>query len=174
MHQVYLGVTKVLLGVAVAKTPKIDRKDLDTLHDLEYISVTSDFTRLNMKTKYVCRGHFSLYVNFHNNRTMGSTNLQVKICRWGGRKKSRFTLPAFKMLLLPARTENSSIQSKFFVLCYISLNFAPAIPEDIDTKNLPLLDYNVINTKDEVLLKKNGTMYFVFLNKNYIRTGRNN
>ena len=73
------------------------------------------------------------------------------------------------MLLLPARTENSSIQSKFFVLCYISLNFAPAIPEDIDTKNLPLLDYNVINTKDEVLFKKNGTMYFVFLNKNYIR-----
>ena len=41
-----------------------------------------------MKTKYVCRGRISLYVNFHNNRTMWSTNLHVKICRSrGGRKK---------------------------------------------------------------------------------------
>ena len=37
-----------------------------------------------MKTKYVCRGLIGLYVNFHNNRTMWSTNLHVKICRWGG------------------------------------------------------------------------------------------
>ena len=37
-----------------------------------------------MKTKYVCRGIISLYVNFPNNRTMWSTNLHVKICRWGG------------------------------------------------------------------------------------------
>ena len=43
-----------------------------------------------MKTKYVCRALISLYVNFHNNLTMWSTNLHVKICRWGGgRKKSR-------------------------------------------------------------------------------------
>ena len=43
-----------------------------------------------METKYVCRGRISLYVNFHNNRTMWSTNLHVKIFRWGGggRKKS--------------------------------------------------------------------------------------
>ena len=37
-----------------------------------------------MKTKYVCRGLISLYVNFYNNRTMWSTNLYVKTCRWGG------------------------------------------------------------------------------------------
>ena len=37
-----------------------------------------------MKTKYVCRGLISLYVNFYNNRTMWSTNLHEKICRWGG------------------------------------------------------------------------------------------
>ena len=37
-----------------------------------------------MKTKYVCPGLISLYVNFHNNRTMWSTNLHVKICGWGG------------------------------------------------------------------------------------------
>ena len=37
-----------------------------------------------MKTKYVCRGLIGLYVNFHNNRKMWSTNLHVKICRWGG------------------------------------------------------------------------------------------
>ena len=41
-----------------------------------------------MKTKYVCRGLISLYVNFHNNGTMSSTNLHVvKNCRWGGKEK---------------------------------------------------------------------------------------
>ena len=42
-----------------------------------------------MKTKYVCRGLISLYVNFHYNQTMWSKNLQVKNCRLGERKKSR-------------------------------------------------------------------------------------
>ena len=42
-----------------------------------------------MKTKYVCRDLISLYVNFHNNRTMWSTNLHVKICRWGGGGKEK-------------------------------------------------------------------------------------
>ena len=42
-----------------------------------------------MKTKYVCRGLISLYVIFHNNRTMWSTNLHVKFCRRGGGGKSR-------------------------------------------------------------------------------------
>ena len=37
-----------------------------------------------MKTKYVGRGLISLNLNFHNNRTMWSTKLHVKICRWGG------------------------------------------------------------------------------------------
>ena len=41
-----------------------------------------------MKTKYVRHGLISLCVIFHNNRTMWSTKLLVKICRWGGRKKS--------------------------------------------------------------------------------------
>ena len=58
-----------------------------TSHELQYISVTSGFTRLSMKTKYVCRGLISLYVNFHNNRTMWSLNLNVKNCRWGGKEK---------------------------------------------------------------------------------------
>ena len=40
--------------------------------------------RLSIKTKYVCRGLSSLYVNFHNNRTMCSTNSHENICRWGG------------------------------------------------------------------------------------------
>ena len=52
------------------------------------ISVTSGFTRLSMKTKYVCRGLIGLYVNFHNNRTMWSTNFHVKICRWGEGKRA--------------------------------------------------------------------------------------
>ena len=58
-----------------------------TSHKLQYISVTSGFTTLSMKTKYVCRGLISLYVDFDNNRTMWSTNLPVKICRWGVKEK---------------------------------------------------------------------------------------
>ena len=45
-----------------------------------------------MQTKYVCRALFSLYVNFHNNRTMWSTKLHVKICRWGGEEKEPLSL----------------------------------------------------------------------------------
>ena len=37
-----------------------------------------------MKTKYVCSGFISLYVNFHDIPIKGSTNLHVKIRRWGG------------------------------------------------------------------------------------------
>ena len=48
-----------------------------TSRQFQLIKVTSGFTRLSMKTKYVCRGLISLYGNFHNNRTMWSTNLQV-------------------------------------------------------------------------------------------------
>ena len=59
-----------------------------TSHELQYISVTSGFTRLSMKTKcHVCRGLISSYVNFHYNRTMWSTKLHVKVCRWGGGKE---------------------------------------------------------------------------------------
>ena len=44
---------------------------------------------LIMKFKYVYHGLISLYVNFHNNRTMWSTNSLVKICRWGGGVKGK-------------------------------------------------------------------------------------
>ena len=40
-----------------------------------------------MKTKYVCRGLISPYANFQNNRIMWSTNLHVKVCRWGEKEK---------------------------------------------------------------------------------------
>ena len=66
-----------------------------TSHELQYISVTSGFTRLSMKTKYVChvcRGLISSYVNFHYNRTMWSTKLHVKVCRWGGGGKGKRAL----------------------------------------------------------------------------------
>ena len=46
-----------------------------------------------MKTKYVCRGLISLYVNFHNNAIKWSTNLQVKIRRWGGKEKEPSCVP---------------------------------------------------------------------------------
>ena len=40
-----------------------------------------------MKTKYVCRGLISPYVNFRNNRTMWSTNLREKFAGAGGKAK---------------------------------------------------------------------------------------
>ena len=58
-----------------------------TSHELQYISVTKDFTRLIMKTKFVCRGLLRLCVNFHNNRTMWSTNLHVKFLQVGEKEK---------------------------------------------------------------------------------------
>ena len=59
-------------------------------HELQYINeLTSGFTRLSMKTKYVCRGLISLYVNFHKNRTMWLSNLHVRIRRWGEKEKKR-------------------------------------------------------------------------------------
>ena len=44
-----------------------------------------------MKTIYVCRGHISLYVNFHSNRTMWSTNSK------GKRAENRFGENRFKV-----------------------------------------------------------------------------
>ena len=58
-----------------------------TSRQFQLFSVTSGFTRLSKKTKYVCRGLISRYVNFHNNRTMWSTNSHVKICRCGEKEK---------------------------------------------------------------------------------------
>ena len=57
----------------------------------QLISVMSGFTRLSMKIKYVCRGFISLYVNFHNNRTILSTNLHVRICRCGGGERKKIS-----------------------------------------------------------------------------------
>ena len=42
-----------------------------------------------MKTKYVCRGLISLNVNFHNNRTLSSTNSHVKKLQVGGGGKEK-------------------------------------------------------------------------------------
>ena len=52
-----------------------------------------------MNTKYVCRGLISLYVNFHNNPIKWSTNLHVKIRRWGGKgKRAKFCSLEVKIL----------------------------------------------------------------------------
>ena len=63
-----------------------------TSHELQFFGVTSGFTRMSMKTKYVRRVLISLYVNFHNNPTMWSTNLRVKVCRWGEKEKEPILL----------------------------------------------------------------------------------
>ena len=69
-----------------------------------------------MKTKYVCRGPISLYVKFHNNRTMWSTNLHVKICRWGGGGKGKRAV-FFINLNLKKNVKNQAIffKSKIFI-----------------------------------------------------------
>ena len=40
-----------------------------------------------MKTKYVCSGLISLYVNFHNNRTMWSSKFTCKNLHVGEKEK---------------------------------------------------------------------------------------
>ena len=50
-----------------------------------------------MKTKYVCRGLISPYVNFRNNRTMWSTNLREKFAGAGGESKKSRPLLRTKM-----------------------------------------------------------------------------
>ena len=85
------------------------------LFHASFISVTSGFTRLKMKTKYVCRGLISLYVNFHNNWTMWSTNLHVKTCRWGGEgKRAHGLIPEWANVLF--KTSLYKNKHKFFAL----------------------------------------------------------
>ena len=62
-----------------------------TSHELQYISLKRRFMRLSMMTKYVCRGLISLYVNFHNNRSLSSTNLHVKRASGGKEGKRAVT-----------------------------------------------------------------------------------
>ena len=50
-----------------------------------------------MKTKYVCRGFISLYVNFHNNRIMWSTNCK-KIAGGGKRTHVVFVVIFLRFL----------------------------------------------------------------------------
>ena len=58
------------------------------LHERQFYGLTSGFSRLIMKTKYVCYVLVSLNVNFNDKRTMWTIILIIKIGRWGGRKKS--------------------------------------------------------------------------------------
>ena len=53
----------------------------------EFYALTSGFTRLIMKTKYVCHNLISLHVNFHDNRKKRTVTLNIKICRWGEKEK---------------------------------------------------------------------------------------
>ena len=55
----------------------------------ELYGLTSSFTRLIMKTKYVCHGLISLHVNFHDNRTKWTVTSNIKFCRWGGGKRKK-------------------------------------------------------------------------------------
>ena len=50
--------------------------------------LTSGFTSLLMKTKYVCHGLISLHVNFHDNRTKWTVTSNIKNYRWGEKEKS--------------------------------------------------------------------------------------
>ena len=70
-----------------------------------------------MKTKYVFRGLIGLFLNFHNNRTMWSTNLHEKICRWGEWKKS----PKFNVGLIKNRKRfgASKLQNNRFLKIFM-------------------------------------------------------
>ena len=62
-----------------------------TSYEHQFYGLTQDFTRLNMKTEYVCHGLICWLVNFNDNRTMQTVILIIKNCRRGagGAKKSR-------------------------------------------------------------------------------------
>ena len=63
-----------------------------TSHDHQVYGVTSGFTRLIMKTKCVWHILISPHVNFHNDRTMRTVTLLVKIAGGGGEKKSQINM----------------------------------------------------------------------------------
>ena len=50
----------------------------------QFHDVTSGFTRLSIKTKYVCHGLISPYAKFYNNPTIRTENL---LSRWGKEKE---------------------------------------------------------------------------------------
>ena len=66
-----------------------------------------------MKTKYVCRGFISPNGNFHYNRTMWSTILHVKICRWGKKEKE----PKLSTMLMGSISELNLNSKKKCPIC---------------------------------------------------------
>ena len=99
-----------------------------------------------MKTKYVCHDLFSLYVNFHNNRTMWSTNLLVKICRWGGGrglgKRAKISLYICLFTLIEVTEVISTVQVKQSSVLYqskISISLCFHLTKKLNRKILPVL-----------------------------------
>ena len=75
-----------------------------------------------MKTKSDCRALISLYVNCHNNRTMWSTNLHEKICRWGReRKKSHSNNKTF--VFLRSLTFSNCLLVMFEIMEFLNYQF---------------------------------------------------
>ena len=61
-----------------------------TSYEHQFFDVMSGFTRLIMKTKYVCHGpHVRPHVNFRGNRSVGTVILLAKNCKWGGGEGKR-------------------------------------------------------------------------------------
>ena len=73
-----------MIGNPVGKRPAVFLFP-PTSHENQFYSLRSGFTRLTMKTKYVCHGLIYLYDNFYDNRTMRTVILIIKNCRWGGK-----------------------------------------------------------------------------------------
>ena len=59
----------------------------------EFYVLTSDFTRIILKIKYVFHGLISLHVNFHDNRTKWTLTSNIKNCRWVEKEKEPLTSP---------------------------------------------------------------------------------
>ena len=58
-----------------------------TSHKHRFYGLTSKFTRLIMKTKYVFHGLIYQHGNFHDNRTRWTVIFSMENCRWGGKGK---------------------------------------------------------------------------------------
>ena len=98
-----------------------------TSHERQFYGLTSGFTRLIMKTKYVFHSLIYLHVNFHDNWTMQTVILIIKNCRWGEKVKEPKIRIAFERKTIKVFGAISKLIGKFFC-CRHQKNVSDTIP----------------------------------------------
>ena len=96
-------------------------------HERHFNGLTSGFTRLNMKTKYVFHSLIYLHVNFHDNWTMRTVILIIKNCRWGEKVKEPKIWFAVEIKTIKVFGAISKLIGKIFC-CRHQKNVSDTIP----------------------------------------------